>query len=144
MEKACPLGNLTSQYFANFYLTRFDHWIKQEKRARFYLRYMDDMLIIGNKAMLCQLRDDSRHYLDKALKLELKNGGQINRTDKGIGFPSLPFPSPTVIIENWIIDDCRTTCIPASLFWGTKSVLILNGLVEKSLHGDSKARAVKF
>ena len=84
--KGLPLGNLTSQYFANFYLTRFDHWIKQEKKARFYLRYMDDMLIIGNKAMLCQLRDDSRHYLNKNLKLQLKNGGQINRTGKGIGF----------------------------------------------------------
>jgi RNA-directed DNA polymerase len=84
--KGLPLGNLTSQYFANFYLTRFDHWIKQAKKARFYLRYMDDMLIVGDKSMLCQLRDDSRQYLNNDLKLHIKNGGQINRTDKGIGF----------------------------------------------------------
>jgi len=84
--KGLPLGNLTSQYFANFYLTRFDHWIKQEKKAGFYLRYMDDMLIIGEKSMLLKLRDDSRHCLNMELKLQLKHGGQINRTDKGIGF----------------------------------------------------------
>jgi RNA-directed DNA polymerase len=84
--RGLPLGNLTSQCFANFYLNRFDLWIKQEKMVRFYLRYMDDMLVLGDKIMLCRLRDKSRGYLNTCLNLQLKKGGQINRTDKGIGF----------------------------------------------------------
>jgi retron-type reverse transcriptase len=38
-----PIGNYLSQYFANFYLSYFDHWIKEEKRVKYYFRYADDM-----------------------------------------------------------------------------------------------------
>lgn len=38
-----PIGNYLSQYFANFYLTYFDHWIKEEKKVKYYFRYADDL-----------------------------------------------------------------------------------------------------
>lgn len=43
-----PIGNYLSQYFANFYLTYFDHWIKEEKRIKYYFRYADDIVILSN------------------------------------------------------------------------------------------------
>src|SRR5574344_1276754 len=46
--RGLPIGNLTSQYFANFYLSSLDHFIKEHLRAPIYIRYMDDMLIAGN------------------------------------------------------------------------------------------------
>jgi hypothetical protein len=41
-----PIGNYLSQYFANFYLAYFDHWLKEEKKVRYVIRYMDDIVCL--------------------------------------------------------------------------------------------------
>ncbi len=41
-----PLGNLTSQFFANLYLKELDNFIKQELKVRYYIRYVDDFIIL--------------------------------------------------------------------------------------------------
>ena len=43
-----PIGNLTSQFFANVYLDKFDHYIKEELQIKYYIRYMDDLVIFDN------------------------------------------------------------------------------------------------
>jgi len=45
--KGMPIGNLSSQLFANIFLNDFDHWIKETMRVRRYIRYVDDMVILG-------------------------------------------------------------------------------------------------
>lgn len=68
-----PIGNYLSQYLANFYLTYFDHWLKEVKGVKYYFRYADDMLILAKtKEELHQLRVDIQAYLKDMLKLELK------------------------------------------------------------------------
>jgi RNA-directed DNA polymerase len=56
--KGMPIGNLSSQLFANIYLCDFDHWVKQTLRVRHYIRYVDDMVILGDNPehlqQLCQ------------------------------------------------------------------------------------------
>lgn len=47
--RGIPIGNLTSQFFANVYLNDFDHWLKEEMKCRFYIRYVDDFLILSNE-----------------------------------------------------------------------------------------------
>ena len=42
-----PIGNLTSQFFANIYLDGFDHFVKQTLRVKGYVRYVDDFLLFG-------------------------------------------------------------------------------------------------
>jgi len=55
--KGIPIGNLTSQFFANVYLNRFDHWIKEELRLRYYIRYVDDFVILHHeKRVLHEVR----------------------------------------------------------------------------------------
>ena len=46
--RGIPIGNLTSQFFANVYLNRFDHWVKEELQARFYIRYVDDFVLLAD------------------------------------------------------------------------------------------------
>lgn len=46
-SKGLPIGNLTSQFLANFYLNGFDHWIKEELRVPGYLRYVDDFFVFA-------------------------------------------------------------------------------------------------
>lgn len=46
-DKGMPIGNLTSQLFANIYLNDFDHWMKEVQRVRYYIRYVDDLVVLG-------------------------------------------------------------------------------------------------
>ncbi len=68
-----PIGNLTSQYFANHVLAQLDHFVKQKLRVRGYLRFMDDVLLFGEtKAELHLHRAQVRRYLAGELRLRLK------------------------------------------------------------------------
>jgi hypothetical protein len=73
-----PIGNYLSQYFANFYLTYFDHWIKEVKQVKYYFRYADDLVILSDsKHYLHQLLSDIRTYLQQQLKLTIKENYQV-------------------------------------------------------------------
>lgn len=73
-----PIGNYLSQYFANFYLTYFDHWIKEVKKWKYYFRYADDIVLLSpNKESLHQLLAEIREYFDKELKLIIKQNYQV-------------------------------------------------------------------
>lgn len=73
-----PIGNYLSQYFANFYLSYFDHWIKEDKAVKYYFRYADDLVILsGDKAYLHALLADIRDYLLVNLNLMVKDNYQV-------------------------------------------------------------------
>ena len=85
--KGMPIGNLISQHLANFYLGHLDHWIKEILRVRYYLRYMDDFILFGeNRILLKEQLGLIRTYLDKKLRLEIKENVQLNRCGYGIPF----------------------------------------------------------
>lgn len=70
--KGIPLGNITSQIFANIYLHNFDMYIKKELRYRYYIRYNDDLAIVSNnKIELEELRYKIIDYLAKNHKLTI-------------------------------------------------------------------------
>ena len=70
--KGIPIGNLTSQLFANIYLDPLDRYIKQVLRRKYYLRYVDDFLILGNsKEDLKEVLAQITVFLSERLKLEL-------------------------------------------------------------------------
>ena len=67
-----PLGNLTSQFFANVYLNELDYFIKQELKIKFYIRYVDDFVILHNdKNLLEEYKNKINNFLINSLKLEL-------------------------------------------------------------------------
>lgn len=67
-----PIGNLTSQVFANFYLDAFDHYIKHDLQIRYYGRYVDDFVIVHNdKEYLKSLIPQLSNFLLSTLKLRL-------------------------------------------------------------------------
>lgn len=83
-----PIGNYLSQFFANLYLTYLDHWIKEQKKVRYYFRYTDDIVILGrDKQELRDLLYDIQNYLNNKLKLSFKDNWQIFKVDsRGIDF----------------------------------------------------------
>ena len=86
--EGCPIGNYLSQTFANFYLAYFDHWLKENKKIKYYFRYCDDMVILSdNKKELHELLLEINNYLNVNLKLELKSNYQIFSVEaRGIDF----------------------------------------------------------
>jgi len=72
-KKSIPIGNLTSQYFANYYLSFFDHYLKEQIHVKKYIRYMDDMLIFSDsKDEIKKIYADSVLYTGSKLELLLK------------------------------------------------------------------------
>jgi retron-type reverse transcriptase len=93
-RRGIPVGNLTSQFFANVYLNDFDHWLKEEIRVGPYLRYVDDFCLFGDdKERLNQIRSAIQEYL-AALRLSIHEGkSRIYTAKEGIeflGFRHLP------------------------------------------------------
>jgi hypothetical protein len=88
-EKGLPLGNYTSQWFANFMLTPLDHYIKEQLHAKYYIRYMDDIVIFGgNKKELHKMHLAIEKYLKDNLHLRIKENWQVFRFEyKGKGRP---------------------------------------------------------
>ena len=67
-----PLGNLTSQVFANIYLNELDRFVKHKLKTQYYIRYADDFLLLSkNKELLYRYVDVLRQFLNNELKLEL-------------------------------------------------------------------------
>jgi len=84
--RGLPIGNLTSQHFANLYLGELDHFAKESLRVRGYVRYMDDFVLWAHeKPILREWRAEIDGFLRERLKLETKPP-QINRTDRGMPF----------------------------------------------------------
>jgi len=88
-----PIGNYLSQYFANFYLTYFDHWVKEVKSVKYYFRYADDIVILSDsKPYLHELLSEIRSYMTEKLKLSVKDNYQIFPVDaRGIDFVGYVF-----------------------------------------------------
>lgn len=88
-----PIGNYLSQYLANFYLTYFDHWLKETMQVKYYFRYADDLVILShNKEHLHTLFISIREYLQDKLKLEVKSNWQVFPVSaRGIDFVGYVF-----------------------------------------------------
>mgnify|MGYP005840377033 CR=1 FL=1 len=64
-RRGIPIGNLTSQFFANIYLNPFDHFVKENLKAKYYIRYVDDFAIFNNdKTFLFDCRKRIEEFLE--------------------------------------------------------------------------------
>lgn len=81
-EQGLPIGFYTSQWFSNFFLNDLDHFIKQKLKVKYYVRYVDDLVLFGpNKKKLHKVRIALENYLNK-IDLQLKENWQVFRVDK--------------------------------------------------------------
>lgn len=99
-----PIGNYLSQYFANFYLSYFDHWLKENRRVRYYFRYCDDLVIFSNnKEELHKLRVEIVNYLITNLKLKIKPNYKIFPIAKqGLDFVGYKFYHTHILVRDSI------------------------------------------
>lgn len=85
--KGIPIGNYTSQFFANIYLTELDVFIKQTLRIKYYIRYMDDfILLVDSKEEAKEVLQKIRIFLRKKLRLELNKKTNYFKAKQGVNF----------------------------------------------------------
>lgn len=85
--RGLPIGNLTSQLWANVYLDQLDHYVKEVLQVPFYVRYMDDFIIIdGDKAKLWYLKRKIENFLDVKLGLHFNGKTSIFPVSHGVDF----------------------------------------------------------
>lgn len=88
ISKGMPLGNLTSQFFANVYLNELDCFVKHKLKAKYYIRYVDDFVILHHsKKQLEDWKKQIDYFLKSKLKIELhKDKSKVLNLEKGINF----------------------------------------------------------
>ena len=93
-RRGLPIGNLTSQFFANWMLDNFDHFVKEKLRVKKYLRYVDDFALFGdNWEFLTQARIEIEQYLATLRLIIHPIKSQLFETRHGanfVGFRVLP------------------------------------------------------
>lgn len=86
-EAGMPIGNLTSQLFANVYLNELDQYVKHDLKIHYYIRYMDDIIILSdNKKYLHQVKEDIEIFLKEKLALDLNKKTAIRPISCGTEF----------------------------------------------------------
>ncbi|MDZ4042932.1 MAG: reverse transcriptase/maturase family protein [Eubacteriales bacterium] len=82
-----PIGNLSSQMFANLYLNELDQHVKHGLRVRHYIRYMDDAIILHpDKRYLWLLKEEIEGFVNHELRLALNNKTSVRTISQGVDF----------------------------------------------------------
>lgn len=105
-----PIGNYLSQYFANLYLSYFDHWMKEVVGVKHYFRYADDIVVLHKeKAFLHGLLIEINHYFQSELNLSIKSNFQVFPVDsRGIDYVGFVFRhTHTLLRKNIKKNMCR-------------------------------------
>jgi RNA-directed DNA polymerase len=100
-----PIGNYVSQWFGNLYLAYFDHWVKEELKCKYYYRYCDDLVILGdNKNDLREKLKAIKTYLRDNLELEVKLNYQVFPVDsRGLDFLGYRFFHGYTLVRKRIV-----------------------------------------
>jgi RNA-directed DNA polymerase len=108
--KGLPVGNLTSQFFANVYLNQLDQFVKHTLKWRWYVRYSDDFLLLGDSIQgLEEARERIREFLAGCLDLCLNDRyNRVERVSNGIDFLGYIIRPDYVLVRRRVVNNMRT------------------------------------
>jgi RNA-directed DNA polymerase len=107
--KGLPIGNLTSQFLANVYLNPLDQFIKHGLKAKYYIRYVDDMILVHeDRHVLETWRDNIEDFLHNRLLLEIHPKRRIIRpVSNGADFVGYVVRPSHLLVRRRIVDRCK-------------------------------------
>ncbi len=107
-DKGLPIGNLTSQFFANVYLNELDQFVKHTLKCRYYIRYVDDFILISQSpAELAGWRERIEGFLKDRLALEIKAGDRIRRVSEGADFLGYIVRPDYILVRNRVVNNLK-------------------------------------
>lgn len=103
-----PVGNLTSQFFANVYLNELDQFIKHTLKARWYVRYVDDFVLVDSDPQrLASWRRQIVDFLAERLRLKLRPGGDPRPASDGVDFLGYIVRPHYRLVRRRVVNRCR-------------------------------------
>jgi hypothetical protein len=111
-NQGLPIGNYTSQYLGNVYLSGFDWWVKQTLAPLAYFRYCDDLVVLGRSAAEChKYRQSMFTKLDSDYRLMIKGNWQVFPVDiRGLDFVGFVFRSDSTRLRRGIAKNFEARC----------------------------------
>ena len=108
-KRGLPIGNLTSQFFANVYLNELDQFVKHRLKARYYIRYVDDCVLLSeSQEELRWWRDDMERFLDENLRLRLHPARQrLCPISNGVDFLGYIVRPGYILVRRRVINNMR-------------------------------------
>ncbi len=103
--KGLPIGNYSSQFFANLYLNELDQFVKRRLKIKHYLRYVDDFVIIGrNRESLKKITLPIKEFLKRKLLLSLNfSKTKLEELGKGISFLGYFLKPDCILVEKRVV-----------------------------------------
>jgi hypothetical protein len=140
-----PLGNHTSQFFANLYLNELDQFVKHILKAKYYIRYVDDFIILHEDENQLKIwKEQINLFLREKLKLELHNGkSKIIILDRGITFLGFRIFPKYLLLKKANLNKFRNKVKELKILYKEnkiareKIVDCLEGWLEYSRHADT-------
>lgn len=95
-----PIGNYTSQYFANIYLNKLDKFVKEQLRVKYYVRYMDDFIMLLSTKEECKyIKKRVADFLNE-LELELNPKTSYFRNNQGVNFCGYKLYNDRILVRS--------------------------------------------
>jgi len=106
-SKGLPIGNLTSQFFANIYMNAFDNWIKRKLKVKYYLRYVDDFVLFHkDKNTLKFYKKEIEKYI-YTLGLSLRADSKLQRFTQGLDFLGYIIRPNYVLVRKRVVNNYK-------------------------------------
>jgi len=107
--KGLPIGNLTSQFFANVYLNELDQFVKHQLKAKYYVRYVDDFVILADdRALLEFYKSAIMEFVEKRLRLRVHPCKSFIRpVSNGVDFVGYVVRPDYVLVRKRVVGDWR-------------------------------------
>ena len=107
-DTGLPIGNHTSQFLAIFYINDLDHFIKEKLRCKYYIRYMDDGIILSSsKSKLQGVLGVLEEVIRNEYLLEFNNKTKINKSSEGFTFLGVNYKVKNNKISRRIVSKTR-------------------------------------
>ena len=107
-SKGLAIGNLTSQFFANVYMNKFDNFLKRVCKIKSYIRYVDDFVIFeDSKQKLIELKTKIEQYLAFELSLELRNDVKIKSINDGLDFLGYIIRPNYILVRQRVVNNFK-------------------------------------
>ena len=125
-DTGLPIGNLTSQFFANVYLNELDQFVKHNLKCKYYIRYTDDFVLLSeSKEQLSVWRNKIEEFLETKLSLSLNpKVEQLRPVSNGIDFIGYIVRAKYILVRRRVINNCKSKLRQA----GNKEVELKNGI----------------
>ena len=109
-NQGLPIGNLTSQFFANVYLNELDQFVKRKLKVKYYLRYVDDLVLLSeSQEQLRRWRKKIDHFLKETLKLQLHpNKNKYGSVYQGIDFVGYIVKPNYILSRKRVVGNLKT------------------------------------